>query len=262
VNRALVLTYHAVEKGDGPLFVDAATFAAHLDGIVNSAVRAVTVSELATLLRAGTLCEPTVAVTFDDGIASVARVAAPLLAERGIPATIFCVAGHLGGWNDWPSAVPGSPLLELARAEELAALAAAGFEIGCHGMSHAPLVFNSDNRLFTEVVASKEQLEEALDARVEAYAYPYGATPAVGARRLVEATYRSAWSTTAGYVLPRSDVYAVPRVDAHYVRGAAAFDRVLRGKATSRLRARGFVARIRRIARKDYQLRLLPDRLS
>ena len=36
VNRALVLTYHAIGDGDGPLFVDPATFAAHLDLIAES----------------------------------------------------------------------------------------------------------------------------------------------------------------------------------------------------------------------------------
>ncbi|MCP9485229.1 MAG: polysaccharide deacetylase family protein [Gaiellaceae bacterium MAG52_C11] len=259
MSSALVLTYHAIEPGDGPLVVDPATFAAHLDCIVESGAQAVTVSGLAELLRAGALSRPTVAVTFDDGIASVARVAAPLLAERGIPATVFCVAGHLGGANDWPSALPGGPRFELAAADELAALAAQGFEIGCHGMTHAPLVSGSDAELIDELVASKELLEQVVESPVEAYAYPYGAIPTSAARRLVEATFGSAWTTATGYAELGSDLHAAPRVDAHYLRRTAAFDRALKGGSGSRLLARRLGARARRVARKDYRVPLLRD---
>ena len=116
---AVVLTYHAVEPGQGSLFVDPELFAAHLDCIVESGVRVTTVSALGAALRAGSLEDRTVAITFDDGLASVARVAGPLLAARGLVATVFCVAGHLGGTSDWASAPSGSPKLEVACATEL-----------------------------------------------------------------------------------------------------------------------------------------------
>ena len=80
-----------------------------------------------------------VAITFDDGCASVARTAAPLLAERGLTATVFCVAGHLGGRNDWPTQHDRMPSLALAGADELVELHRAGVEIGAHGVAHAPL---------------------------------------------------------------------------------------------------------------------------
>src|SRR5204862_10841 len=78
-----------------------------------------------------------VAITFDDGFASVARTAWPLLAERGLTATVFCVAGYLGGANDWPTQATGAPRLPLADAASLTALAAEGVELGAHGSTPA-----------------------------------------------------------------------------------------------------------------------------
>jgi peptidoglycan/xylan/chitin deacetylase (PgdA/CDA1 family) len=252
MNRALVLTYHAVEDGEGPLFVDPATFAEHLDCIVASGARALTVSELADALRERPLTQPTVAVTFDDGIASVARVAAPLLSERGIPATIFCVAGHLGGLSDWPSALPGSPRFELADASELAALAADGFEIGCHGMTHAPLPVATEADAEREVVEAKRLLERRIGVAVRAIAYPYGVAPSEAARRRVSGAFDTAWMTTLGYVTPSANRYELPRVDAHYVRRPRLLRSALRGALSPYLGARRFGAGIRRGLRPDY----------
>jgi peptidoglycan/xylan/chitin deacetylase (PgdA/CDA1 family) len=252
MNRALVLTYHAVEDGEGPLFVDPATFAEHLDCIVASGARALTVSELADALRERPLTQPTVAVTFDDGIASVARVAAPLLSERGIPATIFCVAGHLGGLSDWPSALPGSPQFELADASELAALAADGFEIGCHGMTHAPLELISQPDLERELAGAKQVLERELRRDVRAFAYPYGAKPGRVALGVVERIFDSAWTTAPGYAAPGSHLHLLPRVDAHYLRTRRLLRPALDGFLSPYLGVRRLGAEARRAMSRDY----------
>lgn len=253
MSRALVLTYHAIEHGDGPLFVDPRTFASHLDCIVASGAHAVTASELANLLRAGSFDVPTVALTFDDGIASVVRTAAPLLAERGLPATVFCVAGHMGGANDWASALPGTTRLELAAADELSALAAHGFEIGCHGMTHAPLDCHAEELLEHELVDARASLERVTGTRVRAYAYPYGAAPTEAARHVVEATYSSAWTTVAAYAVSGLDLHAVPRVDAHYLRRPRMLRAALAGALGPYLHVRRLGAGARRARCPDYR---------
>src|SRR5262249_23321631 len=97
----LVLTYHAVEEGTAPLCISPRLFAEHAAVIAAAGVPVLTVSELASALSAGELPPRAVAITFDDGCASVAEHAAPALAEHGLRATVFCVAGHLGGTNEW-----------------------------------------------------------------------------------------------------------------------------------------------------------------
>lgn len=249
---ALILTYHAIEPGRGPLFVDPDTFASHLDCIVESGAEAVTVSRLADALRDGTLTGRTVAITFDDGIASVARVAAPLLAERSLTATVFCVAGHLGGRSNWASARPGAPVLELAGAEELVQLARQGLEIGCHGMTHAPLVSGDEAFLRRELVDSKLLLGEAAQTRVTTLAYPYGTQPGERARDAVRASYEAACTTRAGSVGSGWDLFSLRRVDAHYVRHPALLGHALRHPRSPYVATRMLAASVRRSVVRDH----------
>lgn len=250
---ALLLTYHAIEPGRGPLFVHPDTFASHLDCIVESGAEAVTVSGLAKALRESTLRRRMVAITFDDGIASVARFAAPLLAERGLPATVFCVAGHVGGRSDWASARPGAPVLELAGAEELAQLARQGLEIGCHGMTHAPLVSGDEAFLRRELVDSKLLLEELARAPVTTLAYPYGDRPGERARRAIAESYEAACTTRAGSVGAGADRFALRRVDAHYLRRPAVLLHALRHPHSPYLATRMLAAGVRRSVLRDYR---------
>lgn len=249
----LVLTYHAVAAGRSrsPLSVEPALFAEHLDCLAGTATF-LTVSELGVRLTAGTLPDRAVAITFDDGLRSVATDAAPLLVERGLPATVFCVSGRLGSDSSWPSAPAGAPSAPLLSAAELAELADAGFEIGSHGMHHAPLVGGSEWLLRKEIADSRLVLEQAVGVQVTSFAYPYGAGPSPTAARLVASTYAAACTTVLAEVRPGSDVHALPRVDAHYLRRPALLRRAVRGSLDNYLRVRALGAGARRRLVKDY----------
>jgi peptidoglycan/xylan/chitin deacetylase (PgdA/CDA1 family) len=249
---ALVLTYHAVEAGPPPLFVEPPLFREHLDCITASGARVLTVSELADALRGGSLPARAVALTFDDGFASVWDNAAPLLLERGLRATVFCVAGRLGADNGWPSQAVRAPMRALADAAALTDLARAGFEIGSHGWDHAPLHAADAPLAEREVHASRQELELAVGAPVTSFAYPYGALPSPAALEAVTQTYSAACTAALGVVRSVSDPFRLPRVDAHYVRRPELLRRILRGELGGYLWARNVGARARRTLRKDY----------
>lgn len=249
--RALIITYHAVEIGPSPLCIDPALFEAHADVIAETGVRSVTVRELAETRRA-TTSEDMVAITFDDGFASAAEVAGSLLLERGLVATLFCVAGHLGGANNWPSARRDGYQSRLAGAAALAELAADGFEIGSHGMEHAPLAGAPEPVLRHEVVDSRRALEDAVAAPVTSYAYPYGALPGTLGRQLVAEAYDAACTASLRRISEDSDSHALPRIDAHYLRRPELLKRALEGRLGVYFRARGLAARARRSIVKDY----------
>lgn len=250
--RALILTYHAVENGPPPLCLDPAEFEAHADVIAGSGRTVLTVRDLAERLTAGTLDRRAVAITFDDGFSSVCESAAPILEARGLTATVFCVAGHLGDTSAWPSARQGGFHSRLASAPALAELAARGFEIGSHGFEHAPLAGASAEMLQQEVVDSRRLLEEATGSRVTSFAYPYGALPGQPGASLVSKTYDAACTTALRRVASGSERHALPRVDAHYVRSPDVLRRVLDGRLESYLRGRGLAVRARRALVKDY----------
>jgi peptidoglycan/xylan/chitin deacetylase (PgdA/CDA1 family) len=254
VSRAIVLAYHGIEVGPRPLWIDPARFREHLDTIAASGAEPVSLSRIVRGLRDGDLPERCVAVTFDDGLLSVVENAVPLLAERGIPATVFCVAGWLGRTNDWPSQPPGVPRRQLAGAGALAdAAAAPGIEIGSHGTDHAPLVPDSAEHLLRrEIVDSRAALEHAVGVPVRHFAYAYDAASSPRAYELVASTYDGACAGANQPVSRGSDPLRIPRVDSHYLRRPALLRRALEGDG-SYLALRRAGGRARRLALNDWR---------
>jgi peptidoglycan/xylan/chitin deacetylase (PgdA/CDA1 family) len=248
----LILMYHGIEQRAGPLFVDPSLFAEHLDAIAASELPALTISEIGDCLREGRLPERGVALTFDDGFASVVEEAAPRLLERGLSATIFCVAGSLGRSNEWPSSLSGAPIVQLADASELSQLAEAGFEIGGHGLTHAPLDTADPGVIRREVTDGRTMLECTVGTGVHSFAYPYGAAPSAAAARVVSESYRTACTTSIGRVEADSDPLALPRVDAHYLRSPERLASALDGGSNEYLTIRRLAANARRRLRRDY----------
>lgn len=96
--RAVVLVYHRVsERGIDPwrLTVDPETFHDQMKTVARDWCP-LSLDELVDGLAARRLPDRAVAVTFDDGYADNLEIAAPILVERGIPATLFVATGLVG----------------------------------------------------------------------------------------------------------------------------------------------------------------------
>jgi peptidoglycan/xylan/chitin deacetylase (PgdA/CDA1 family) len=251
--RPLILTYHCVDDGPPPLSVDPHLFERHLDCIQESGATVLAVTELAAALRAGRVPDRALALTFDDGAASAVRVAAPILARRGLTATFFCIAGYLGQRAAWPTLPAGVPRFELASAAELVDLATLGFEIGSHGVTHAPLHRASRSLLEHEVRHSKKVLHDQTGLVTSAFAYPYAISPSAPARELVAETYDVACAGSNRLVDLGADLLALPRLDAHYVRSPRLLRGLLDG-STGYLNVRRTLARTRRLVQQDYAM--------
>jgi peptidoglycan/xylan/chitin deacetylase (PgdA/CDA1 family) len=247
----VILTYHGVGDGGSPLEIPRALFAAHLDAIAKSGAIVQTVAEVARPSKASAPPHGVV-ITFDDGFRSVAREAAPLLAERGFCATVFCVADHIGGASDWPSRRPGARVAELADRAELRELVAAGLEIGSHGSTHAPLTTEDGDVLRREIVDSRASLEAELETSVGSYALPYGAAPSAPARALLAKTYSAVCTTRPAVVDAAHDPLALPRVDASFIGSPERLLRMVEGTSGLYLRARAAGSTARRLLVKDY----------
>jgi peptidoglycan/xylan/chitin deacetylase (PgdA/CDA1 family) len=247
----VVLMYHAIERGPRPLCIEPELFRSHVAAIAASGVPALTVSELGSTLRATELPERGVAITFDDGYESVVENAVPVLAEHGLKATIFCVAGQLGRTNDWPRANPVRHPFRLASAAELARVGGQGFEIGSHSYTHTALTRVRGAEVTREIEESKNVLQNAVGSTVTSFAWPYGAEPSEEAAQRIAAMYEVACSTEIARVGLGADPYALPRIDAHYLRRTALLRRVLDGALDTYLGLRKIGARVRESVRKD-----------
>jgi peptidoglycan/xylan/chitin deacetylase (PgdA/CDA1 family) len=103
-----------------------------------------------------------VQIAFDDGNTSDVAVALPHLLERGLSATFFVVAGRI----DQPGFLSSGDIMELA---------AAGMQIGTHGMRHRPWRHLTAAELDEEVIAARRSIEQVVGTPVTHAAVPFGA---------------------------------------------------------------------------------------
>jgi peptidoglycan/xylan/chitin deacetylase (PgdA/CDA1 family) len=112
-----------------------------------------------------------VGLTFDDGYADFAACAVPILRRYGFTATVYPIAGLLGGDNAWDVKGPRKPLMTARQVREVAD---AGMEIGSHGMRHVSLISATDEELAAEIIQSRQVLQEVSGQDVAGFCYPYG----------------------------------------------------------------------------------------
>jgi peptidoglycan/xylan/chitin deacetylase (PgdA/CDA1 family) len=96
---------------------------------------------------------PLVSFTFDDFAASACRTVGPILAGRGVRGTFYACLGLLDSEFDG---------IQLATAEDLQAVAAAGHEIGGHTHSHVCLQHASVRTIEGEFARNRDALHQLL----------------------------------------------------------------------------------------------------
>jgi peptidoglycan/xylan/chitin deacetylase (PgdA/CDA1 family) len=177
-SRTVVLCYHAISE-DWPavLAVSQQALRDHVHGFLRRGFEPHTFGD-AIVRPTG---RKTLAVTFDDAFRSVVEGAFPVLADLGVPATVFVPTAHAGDGSpmSWPGIdqwVGTSWEAELAGAswDELRRLAEAGWEIGSHTRSHPRLTQIQAEQLRIELEGSREDCERELDRPCVSIAYPYG----------------------------------------------------------------------------------------
>lgn len=248
-----VLLYHSVRDDPpswlAPYTVTRAAFAAQLDALTASGRTPVTGGQVAAARTGGPpLPENAIAVTFDDGYLDFERNALPLLAERGIPATLFVTTGALAPRNH--SLLPEVPMLSLG---DVARLDADGVEIGAHTHAHPQLDTLHPSAAAWELVHSKEILEQALGHEVALAAYPHGYSNARVRELARDAGYRAAFAVRER-LSPETDApYRIARLTVRSDTPAGRFDAWLQGAgapvATPRERASTLAWRYYRRAR-------------
>jgi len=131
------------------------------------------------------------AVTFDDGVASVITNAAPLLSRLGIPWTVFVTVDYAGGQSAWPAGT-------FATWDELRRVAEFGGRIGSHALSHQNFSRLSAEEARTELTESRRKLEEHLGVEVNEFAIPFGRARdwTSDAHAVAMAEYRTVYSYT------------------------------------------------------------------
>jgi peptidoglycan/xylan/chitin deacetylase (PgdA/CDA1 family) len=212
--RAAILAYHRVSNDErSPLVIAPWRFRQQLN-YLRLHYRVVPLGALVSSLRRGErLAAPTIAITFDDGYRDTLTEAAPILAEFGLPATLFLATdpqerGEPFWWEILELAGLADPetraglrarpyhefrrAIDLASAElsperraetarqryltwpEVRAWVELGHTVGAHTASHPILARVPAAGVRDELRQSRAAIERQIGHAVDLFAYPHG----------------------------------------------------------------------------------------
>jgi peptidoglycan/xylan/chitin deacetylase (PgdA/CDA1 family) len=222
----VILGYHGIADVDPRqdpvrLFVGPDRFRRQVTGLQSRGYRFVTMAAFADALSAGDDLTATCALTFDDGTEDHLTVLAPILAELGVPGTVYVCPGLFGTAYPWAGGarfMTEEEVVELARDPLV--------EIGSHTIDHTVLGDASAAEAYREMATCKQRLEDLLQTAVPSFCYPrcvYSPACPDAARR---AGYTSA--VTCG---PRGswDPFELKRAGLHTPDGRLTFELKARG---------------------------------
>ncbi len=200
---ASVVMYHRFGESDYPsTSVTLEQFEAHLQALKKGGYTVMALPDLVEKLRKKEpLLPKTVAITIDDGYASIYKEAYPRFKKAGVPFTLFLstdpidrgYAGHMN-WEQVKE-MAADPLVT----------------IGAHTASHLHMAAASQARIGDEMARSLERLEEKLGYRPDIFAYPFGEASLKAVSVVRGFGMKAAFGQHSGALGLEDDLYYLPR---------------------------------------------------
>lgn len=214
--RLPILMFHALDTRGDVLAYAPDAFARVCAILHDAGWRALAPEDLARQVRNRTPFPPKhFVLTFDDGYASVYRVAFPLLQKYGWRAVLFVAPGeHASARED--ECLPVLFGREMLRWREIREMHANGMSIGAHTLTHCDLTRVGPSQAECEIIESGKSIARALNAPCSLFAYPHGRYD-MSIRAIVAAQYDAAFSTRLGLANAESDCFALERVEMYYL---------------------------------------------
>lgn len=217
---APVLCYHRI---GGPLElgvtrVGRSVFERQMTAVAKAGWKALTLAAFQDHLQRGVApsCNELL-ITFDDGYATLAEHAYPVLADLGFTATTFLITDFVGRENTWDVRYTWHRLRHLDW-PAIEQWRGRGFDFASHGTAHRRLTWLDDRAATDELGRSRETLVDKLGADAgRAVAYPFGAVDGRVERVAREAGYALGFGGVRGngspLRQPRVPVYLWDRGD-------------------------------------------------
>jgi len=231
-NQAAVLTYHHLDSLENSATISPERFREHIQGLHKLGYNFISLTQLDDFLRGEKKLPPNaVAITFDDGYASLYSQALPVLKATKVPAALFLIVGHIG-------ATEGEiPKLTWDEIDEMQ-----GLGILCQSHTYDSHVMISDDkgrggpsltsrgyfaeaarheteieyqdRILYDLQVSKSILEDRLGAEVKYLALPFGSHSLRVEETARQAGYEYVFTVEPGMVNLDSDRFALGRFNA------------------------------------------------
>jgi peptidoglycan/xylan/chitin deacetylase (PgdA/CDA1 family) len=159
-----ILLYHhvAVSPINSRYYVPPEKFEEQIKLLHELGYKTISTQLLAKAITEGAELPPhPIILTFDDGNLDNYFNAFPILQKYGFTGTLYVVANYVGV----------DPFMS---ADQIKEMAAAGWEIGSHGMRHLDLNALDMVQKRYEIVDSRARLEERLGVPISSFSYPFG----------------------------------------------------------------------------------------
>lgn len=197
-----VLNYHQINnEAHNVLTLSSQEFDAQMNYLSKSGYSTISPEQLADFLETGRALPPNpILITFDDGYEDNYRVAYPILQKYNFTATFFIItdfAGASGRYMSW---------------KQIEEMKSKGFTFESHTVNHVALPTLADDDIRTELVKSKEVLEQRLHQKVEYLAYPGGLYDQRVISLVKEAGYRAAFTVNLGRDLEYCGLFTLNRI--------------------------------------------------
>ncbi len=197
----ILLYHHVSDAGNGNrYYITPDVFRSQLQALRDWGYTSVTVSDLVNaLVNGGDLPSRPVAITFDDGNLDIYQNAFPIMQEMGFVGTFYIVANRLQSRY-------------FVNADQLREMIGAGWEIGCHSMSHVDLTLDP-NAIAYEVASSRSILVDTLGVPVNTFAYPYGIINDFVVNKVSEYGYQAGMGLGSGWKHSWGTLFYLSRIE-------------------------------------------------
>ena len=166
-----ILGYHRVADARDSLAVSPERFREQMRAVAESGAEPIRLDRAVELLRAP-VSRRYVCVTFDDGYRDNLLAAAPVLAEFGIPATIFLPSRIIDGAETFHWYEDPPPALSW---QEVGELVGGGLiDVQSHTLTHPLLPQVDAARSREEIAGSKREIEQHVPYALTSFCYPAG----------------------------------------------------------------------------------------
>ena len=159
-----ILLFHHISSSrtDTRYYVRPKDFEKELKTLQEWGYITITTPMLVQAITAGRALPPhSMLITFDDGNADTYTNAFPLMQKYGYTGVLYIVGNYLGA----DGFLNRDQILEMYNA---------GWEVGCHSISHLDLTKLGPEDQHTEIIESKEWLQNKLGIEILTFAYPFG----------------------------------------------------------------------------------------
>lgn len=187
-------------------------FKSQIDELIENDAYFATLAEFEEFKESGNFPEKCVLITFDDADETTYTNAYPYLKEKGIPFTVYVIAGQVGNTDFNNLRLATWDQLREMRDSNLVTFGSHTYDM--HYLEDNKALFlheDESDEFFEDIVKSKVVLEENLGVKINSIAYPFGHASDLVTEKVIEAKFETAFILAPNPVRADNSPYYLDR---------------------------------------------------